>query len=114
MILVRGRDDMDSVLPMYAFLLLASLTEVMKIFMRGPFLSKSTATSVPKQLTRTRITEGQTACFLIKGHMHSKLHTARAMPHTRVPGSDCHCLETREDSDHAREHHRDALSLGHL
>ena len=43
--------------------------------------------------------------------MHSKLYTARAMPHTWVPGSDCHCLQTREDSDHARAHHRDALSL---
>lgn len=47
MILVRGKDDMDSVLPMYAFLLLASLTEVMKIFMRGPSVSKSPTTSVP-------------------------------------------------------------------
>ena len=105
---------MVSVLPMYAFLLLASLTEVMKIFMRRPFVSKSTTTSVSKQLTRTRITEEQTECFLIKGHMNSKLHTAHAVPHTQVPGSDCHCLETREDSDLARAHHRDALSLVHL
>lgn len=63
----------------------------MEIFRRVHFVSKITTTAVSKQLTRTRITEGQAAYFLVKGP--SKLHTACATPLPRE--------------------HRDAVSLRH-
>lgn len=64
---------------MYAFLLLASLTEVPKIFKRGHFVSKLTTTLCPKQ-TRTRMAEGKTVCFLIKGHI---IHYNYTLPTSR-------------------------------
>lgn len=50
---------MESVILMYAFLLLASLAEVLKIFKRGHFVSKLTTTVGPKKKPGRGCQEGR-------------------------------------------------------